>query len=67
MSSLLGSGRTARWFLLSLALLLSLWFWRQSFQSLPQVPLPFIPAKLYEPGAVACTDSVADKPRPVSL
>lgn len=67
MSSLLGSGRTTRWFLLSLALLLSLWFWRQSFQSLPQAPLPFIPAKLYEPGAVACTDSVADKPRPVSL
>ena len=64
MSSLL-TGRITRYILLTLAFFFSLWLWRQSSQSAPQVPFAFIPAKLYEPG-VACTDNLADQPRPVS-
>lgn len=60
------AGRT-RWILLGVALLISVWLWRQSFQPAQEVPFAFIPAKLYEPDAVACTDNVADEPRPVSL
>ena len=63
------AGRLTRYILLSFVLILSLWYWRPSFQlqSSPQVPSAFIPAKLYEPGAVACTDNFAEEPRPVSL
>ena len=62
------AGRLTRYILLSFALILSLWYWRPSFQlqSPPQVPSAFIPAKLYEPSAVACTDNLAEEPRPVS-
>ena len=61
------NGRTTRWILLALAILLSLWFWRQSSQPAPQLLSVFIPTKIYEPGAVACTDNLADDPRPVSM
>ena len=65
------AGRPTRYITLSLALCLSFWFWRQSlqfkFQSAPQLPSAFIPAKLYEPGAVVCTDNLADEPEPISL
>ena len=62
-------GRLIRYILLSLALILSLWYWRPSFQlqSPPQVPSVFIPTKLYEPGAVECSDNLAEEPNPVSL
>ncbi|CAD6586981.1 MAG: hypothetical protein ASARMPRED_002960 [Alectoria sarmentosa] len=65
--SFLAGGRTARWILLSIALLLTLYFSRHSFQSAPDAPSGFIPSKLYEPGAIACTDNVADQSRPVSF
>ena len=61
------NARTTRWILLFLALLLSIWFWRQSSQSAPTLPSVFIPTKLYEPSAVACTDNIGDDPRPVSM
>ena len=68
MSAIL-TGRLTRYILLSFALMLSFWYWRPSFQlqSPPQVPSVFIPAKLYEPGAVACTDNLAEEPKLVSL
>lgn len=62
------AGRLTRYILLSLAIVLSLWYWRPSFQlqSPPQAPSVFIPTKLYEPGA-ACSDNLAEEPSPVSL
>ena len=60
-------GGPYRWILLGLTLLLSLWFWQQSFHPAPQASSVFIPAKLYEPGAIASTDNLAHQPRPVSV
>ena len=66
-----GAMSSTRYIALSVALCLSFWVWRQpfqsQFQSAPQLPSAFIPAKLYEPGAVACTDNLADEPEPISL
>ena len=70
MSSLVARVRATRYILLTLLILFSFWYWRQSFQVQPpssQVPSAFIPAKLYEPDAVACTDNLADQPELVSL
>ena len=68
MSSLLAR-RSTRYILLAFALIFSLWLWRPAFhfQSPPQVPSAFIPTKLYEPGAVACTDNLAHEPSLVPL
>lgn len=68
MSSLLAR-RSTRYILFTFALVFSLWLWRPSFQfqSSPQVPSAFIPTKLYEPDAVACTDNLAHEPSPVPL
>ena len=61
------AGRLTRYILLSFVIILSFWYWRPSFQlqSPPQVPSTFVPTKLYEPGAVACTDNLAEEPSPV--
>ena len=65
------TGRATRYLVLSIALFTSFWLWRHSFTSQspsgPQVSLPFIPAKLYEPTATVCTDNLAQEAQTISL